>query len=668
MFFAFIKTKEEQMKKTMVSAALTLAAVFGAMVTQADPVWVLCRFDLKPETDKADYIARTQAILETVRAEAGCRDYRLLGDADTTWDKPQKFGERTLWMLECWDSEEALKKHLDTPHMKAFGPSVRPLRDASTFHVLKDVAPVAEAGSWLPVRMNDWSGDDFAARRDLWRADCGGCCASVQLDYAKREVREHAIRKILSAVEKSAADGVELDWTCGKFLRQGRARVDMKIMTDFLRTVRWRLDEVGKAKGRRLKLGVKIPGDAKTAKTLGLDVETWQGEKIVDRVVPCEGCSLKGEPKDVPELMKTFAGEPVTTREQWEQVRKPEIRDFFLREIYGRRPGEKPAKLDFSLAEPDKVMMNGKAIRKRIRVSYGDRCGESSFVFTAFIPATATAAKPAPAFLLICNRDPKVNLDPERQRLSGFWPAEQIVDRGYAAIAFFNGDVAKDYSWNYDDGVYSVFQKPSERNVESWGILSAWSWGASRVMDWIASEALLDARHVAVVGHSRGGKTSLFTGVYDERFAMACVNDSGCGGAKLNHIELPRSEHYDQIWNAIGCWFCGNFERYLYREHQTNFDAHEWIALMAPRLVCIASASEDDWAGQEGEFYAAKFASPAWELYGKKGLVGDAFPGADKPLQEGSVSYHMRTGEHNLTPYDWDRYMDFADRHGWLKK
>ena len=290
--------------------------------------------------------------------------------------------------------------------------------------------------------------------------------------------------------------------------------------------------------------------------------------------------------------------------------------------------------------------------------------GEGSFVFTAFIPVQK---RPAPAFLLICNRDPVKNLDPERKVKSGFWPVEEIVERGYAAIAFYNGDVAPDCSWDFNRGVFRVFQRNWERDSESWAILSAWAWGASRVMDWIETEPLLDAKHVGVVGHSRGGKTALLAGVTDTRFAMACSNCSGCGGAKLNHVELPESEHFDQIYDAIGCWFCGNFAAYRCRDADIDFDQHMWAALVAPRLLAIASASEDAWAGQEGEFYTARLASPAWELYGRKGLVAPdgKFPGADRPLQAGSVSYHMRTGEHNLTPYDWARYMDFADAHGW---
>ena len=371
-------------------------------------------------------------------------------------------------------------------------------------------------------------------------------------------------------------------------------------------------------------------------------------------------------PKDVPELLAAFNGEKIATSEQWEKVRAPELLDTFVREEYGRWPDPGAYSVSFEVAEPDAVMMGGKAVRKRVRISYkGDR-GARSFVATAFIPV---CKKPVPAFLLICNRIPEENIDPSREKKSGFWPAEEIVDRGYAAIAFWNGDIAPDWNTGNTEGVFATVKGPKTRSrrFESWGTLAAWAWGASRVMDWIETEPLINSRRVAVVGHSRGGKTALVAGVYDKRFAMACSNDSGCSGAKLNHIDLPESESVDIIVRSFSYWFCPNYIRIVNREKEWNVDQHQFVALMAPRLVCIASATEDAWAGPEGEYFSGILASPAWELYGKKGLVADAFPAPEHPLQEGCISYHLRTGKHNLTPYDWKCYMDFADRHGWRK-
>jgi len=368
-------------------------------------------------------------------------------------------------------------------------------------------------------------------------------------------------------------------------------------------------------------------------------------------------------PVDVPDLMTTFAGAKVDSAEAWEKSRAPELLGEFTKSEYGRRPVERPPHLAFEAAEPDAVMMDGKALRKRIRITYGGKYGTNSFVATAFIPRQD---KPAPAFLLICNRPAAENIDPTRKVKSGFWPAEEIVARGYAAIAFWNGDIAPDWNTGNREGVFACFEPPGARKGTAlWGTLSAWAWGASRVMDWIETEPLLDAKHVAVVGHSRGGKTALVTAVYDKRFAMACSNCSGCSGAKLNHIDLPKSEHVAQIVKNFPYWFCQNYFVHANMEDKWRVDQHEFIALIAPRLVCVASATKDNWAGQPGEWWSAKLASPAWELYGRKGLVADAMPAPDTPQQDGDVSYHIRTGIHNLTPYDWDRYMDFADKHGW---
>ena len=369
-------------------------------------------------------------------------------------------------------------------------------------------------------------------------------------------------------------------------------------------------------------------------------------------------------PANVPDLMTAFDGQKITTLKEWETKRVPELKEEFEREEYGRRPVERPASLSFAPIGDDVEMMEGKAIRKRVRISYSGPGGESHFDVTAFIPKQA---KPVPAFLLVCNRDPKANIDYTRDRKANFWPAEEIVARGYAALAFYNGEVAPDGDCGLDKGVFKCFQPryPGWRQLDDWGTLSAWAWGASRVMDWVETEPLLDAKHVAVVGHSRGGKTALVAGVSDKRFAMACSNDSGCSGAKLNHIDLPKSEHVDQMIMRFNFWFCKNYCLHAKAEKEWRVDQHEYIALIAPRLVCIADATEDHWAGPPGEWWAAKLASPAWELYGKKGLVADGMPAPDTPQQEGCISYHIRTGGHDLTAFDWKCYMDFADRHGW---
>ena len=376
-------------------------------------------------------------------------------------------------------------------------------------------------------------------------------------------------------------------------------------------------------------------------------------------------CGGEPAPSDVPELTTAFDGTKVDSLEKWEKTRAPELREEFARNEYGRRPVERPGKLRFEPLEPDADMMDGKAVRKRVRISYEGKYGAGGFAVTAFIPRRES---PAPAFILVCNRKPDENIDPTRRVKSPFWPAEEIVGRGYAAIAFYCGDVAPDRNFGNRKGVFACFENPQgDRRHDAWGTLSAWAWGASRVMDWIETEPLLDAKRVAVVGHSRGGKTALVAGVYDRRFAMVCSNCSGCSGAKLNHIDLPNSEHVAQICRTFPYWFCGNYILLANAEGRWRADQHEFMALVAPRLLCVGSATKDAWAGQIGEWWSAKLASPAWEFYGMRGLVAESMPGPDAPQQEGRVSYHIRTGKHDLTPYDWNVYMDFADRHGWSR-
>lgn len=376
------------------------------------------------------------------------------------------------------------------------------------------------------------------------------------------------------------------------------------------------------------------------------------------------GAVLSVSGSEVPDVLTTLSGKPVESAEVWEKERRPEVLELFQTHVYGKKPVGRPQTLRFEQLEPDQEMMGGTALRKRVRVSYVGPGGEGGFALTAFIPKSA---KPAPAFLLICNRDPAVNIDPGRLQKSPFWPAEELVARGYAALALFNGDIDPDSHDGFTNGVHGVFQPdPSVRATDAWGTIAAWAWGASRVMDWIEAEPLIDARRVAVVGHSRGGKTALWCGATDVRFALTISNNSGCGGAKLNRMSLPRSESVAVINKAFPHWFCDNFKRYGGNEEDLPVDQHMLVALIAPRLAYVASATLDDWAGQPAEFRACELASPVWRrLYRKNGLVG-VWPPPDTPLHEGRIGYHLRSGKHNLELYDWERFMDFADRH-WKK-
>ena len=324
---------------------------------------------------------------------------------------------------------------------------------------------------------------------------------------------------------------------------------------------------------------------------------------------------------------------------------RDEIVAFFTDNEFGRRPkeAEKPPLLKFEKISDDKLMPGGKMVRKQVRVVYGGSFGTNSFPVTAFVPADAKG--PVPAFLLICNRDYKENCDPEREKKSPFFPVEEIVKRGFAAVSFYTWDVAPDYNTGNTKGVFEAFEKPGAyRDPKLWGTISAWAWGASRALDWLETVPEIDSKKVAVVGHSRGGKTALWAAVTDPRFACVCVNGSGCAGAKLNHLDLPKSEHIAQIVRTFQYWFCLDYTLWVNREREMPFDQHELMSCVAPRLLAVGSGSTDDWAGPEGERKATELARAAWK-------------------DPSCVSYHCHEGKHDLGLFDWNIYLSHAERH-----
>jgi hypothetical protein len=372
-------------------------------------------------------------------------------------------------------------------------------------------------------------------------------------------------------------------------------------------------------------------------------------------------------PENVPELLKSEAGEKIASAEQWEKVRRPEVRKMLLEQEYGVRPVERPKSLSFVETAPVEECLGGKALRKRVRATYSGPGGKGDMNFSVWIPKSA---RPVAAFIHTSPRPAETAADIDGPRPVYWLPVEDIVSRGFAVAAYCNQEVSLDWKDLPDvptSGVFKVFGPADfiNRKPTEWGILSAWAWGMSRVLDWMETEPLIDAKRVASVGLSRNGKTALVAGAFDERFAMAVSCCSGCSGAKLNHMALWESEHIKDILIAEK-WFCPNYKSYLGKDRaEMPFDQHFLLSLLAPRLVYVSSATEDAWAGPRGEFAALELASPVWKLYGMTGLIAHGFPKPDVPLVGGHAGYHLRTGFHDITRYDWQCYMDFAERHGW---
>jgi dienelactone hydrolase len=355
----------------------------------------------------------------------------------------------------------------------------------------------------------------------------------------------------------------------------------------------------------------------------------------------------------LPDPLVATDGTPVKTAEAWRAQRRPELLELFRTQVYGRMPVGRPADLAFAVsATPD--MMDGLATRKQVAITFSGPGGKGTINLLLFVPTKRE--KPAPAFLFICNRE-ATNLDPTRATKSAFWPAEEIVARGYTAAAIQVADMDPDWNDGFRNGVHGIFDQG--RTAESWGALAAWAWGASRAMDNLATDPDIDAKRIAVIGHSRGGKAALWAGAEDERFAMVVSNESGCGGAAL--ARGTTGETVAVINQKFPHWFCANYKQYAGKEDTMPVDQHELLALIAPRPLCVGSAAEDANSDPAAEFRGTAAADPVYALFGLTGLGTATMPKLDAPVQEGTISYHVRTGKHDLTVYDWQRYMDFAD-------
>ncbi|MCL4195630.1 MAG: acetylxylan esterase [Thermoguttaceae bacterium] len=361
---------------------------------------------------------------------------------------------------------------------------------------------------------------------------------------------------------------------------------------------------------------------------------------------------------DLPDVLTTVDGRKITTADEWRQVRRPEILELFRTHVYGRVPAT-PYEQKFEIVNEDPNAMDGAATLKQVDITITAGGKSLPIHLALFVPNRA--AKPVPAFLLICNRSPD-NIDPTRQMKSEFWPAEEAIARGYAIAAFYNADVDPDKHDGFKDGIHGLLDGGS-RPPDAWGTIAAWAWGASRCMDYFETDKDIANDKVAVIGHSRGGKTALWAGAEDERFAIVCSNDSGCGGAALSRRKTKEKETVARINKSFPHWFNENFKTYNGREEALPVDQHMLIALIAPRAACVASAEADLWADPRGEFLSAALAGPAYRLFGKHGLgESPEMPAIGEPLHGDGVHYHIREGKHNLTLYDWQCYMDFADQ------
>ena len=358
----------------------------------------------------------------------------------------------------------------------------------------------------------------------------------------------------------------------------------------------------------------------------------------------------------LPDIFTQNNGEKISSTTTWEQERRDELLDLFRSEVYGYAP-PRPDNLSFRVIESDPEALGGKATLKRIALEFQIQGNDFSIPLILFIPNDRM--EKAPVFLLLNHRDSD-NTDPERMIISDFWPAEYVIGRGYA-IAAINVALGVDPDQpEAKTGIREFYKQhhPDPDNL-TWGTISAWAWSGLRAIDYFETDPDINLEQIAIVGHSRGGKTALWAGAQDKRIALTCSNNAGEGGPALSHRLL--GEYVSNLNSNFPHWFTDNYNKYSGKELSMPFDQHMAVALVAPRGYHGADASEDLWADPRGSWLSLLEASKVWEMYGKVKPMKDEMPPVNDLLLNGPIAYHMRDGGHNLSLFDWKLYLDHAD-------
>lgn len=358
---------------------------------------------------------------------------------------------------------------------------------------------------------------------------------------------------------------------------------------------------------------------------------------------------------ELPDPLIFNNGKQVINAAQWMQQRRAEILEIFAQEMYGHIPAF-PEGLHFEVINKE-VVYDGLGIRKIIRI-FLDQSESHWFDVLMHVPNNTN--RPVPMFVGLNFKSNEATLD---ERASSRWPYELILKAGFGVATAWRDAIepdGKDSKINEsntvckDGGVRSWYNKNGD-----WGAISTWAWGLSRIYDYLLTDPDVDTSKVAVIGHSRLGKTALWAGANDTRFAMVISNCSGCCGAALSRRVI--GENFSIISTAFPHWFTREFDKYKNREADFPADQHWLMALAAPRPLYVASATEDLWADPKGEWISAFEVAPVYKLFNKEGLH-ETYPNPDTPDNSRAVAYHVRTGKHDITAYDWSQYIEFAKR------
>ena len=378
--------------------------------------------------------------------------------------------------------------------------------------------------------------------------------------------------------------------------------------------------------------------------------------------------------------LKLDNGKPVRNAKTWFAKRRPQIEEIFETQQFGRDPG-RPAEESFDVTDRGTPALDGKALRRQVTISFSKDPSWPKIHLLIYLPAAAK--KPAPMFFTIsfgpvqCTADDpgitpeevwnprtEAKMMPPKGRCFGHIPVVQLLDAGFGVATFYYGDVDPDFAAGFSNGIRARYLEPgqTERAQDDWGAIGAWAWGMSRVEDYFETDKSIDAKRVAIHGVSRLGKTVMWAGAHDQRFAAVIASCSGEGGAALSHRDYGETIAHLTAPSRYPYQFAANYAKWAGFPDKAPMDANMLVALIAPRPLLLQTGSTDHWSDPKGEFLAEVAAGPVYKLLGKDPLDTDVWP-APKVAILHDLAYYMHEGGHGMVPSDWDIYLQFLKMH-----
>lgn len=414
-------------------------------------------------------------------------------------------------------------------------------------------------------------------------------------------------------------------------------------------------------------------------------------EPAVVAGIPVNYTEAKAGSYTLPDALRLLNGQPVRTPKAWREQRRPEIHRLIEEHWFGRAPG-RPRDLSFEVTDSGTPAFDGKALRRQVTIRFNKDPAGPYMDLLLYLPARASG--PVPVFLNMSffannlavadpgvkagrrwDREsrtqvpaeprPAVQTDAAKQppRPRGV-PVEQFLEAGIAVATFNKDDLAPDFTGSEAMGVKALYLKPGQaRPAENeWGAIAAWAWGASRALDYLATDKAVDAKRVAIHGVSRLGKTALWAAANDERFAAVVASCSGEGGAAIARRNYGENLAHMSHPTRYGYQFAPNYAKYADKVNDWPVDANLLLALIAPRPLLLQTGNADKWSDPYGEFLAAVAVEPVYRLLGKRGLETTQFPAAGQPILH-DLAWYMHDGGHGTIPSDYDIYIRFLQQH-----